>query len=210
MKKVGFRCWTCRKIVRQGKVNLCLKLVLHTVHSGLGGTRRFPRRRGVWPFCVLQSYLLRHCRRRRSGSFFFLFLLLKSSFRNGEKERAIEPILLTVLTQRWVGIWQDVTSVLMEVGQQTDGDRDPKRTAPKGLGKTRRHGPLQIVAKERRSTDRILRLRQLSHALCVLVRFLVSGGSWGCALALGADAITLGAETDAPAPVSSEPSPSLP
>jgi len=182
----------------------------HTVHSRLGGTRRFPRRRGVSPFCVLRPCFLRHCRGCRSGSLFFLFLLLKSCFRNGEKERAIEPILLTVLAQSWFGIWEDVTSVLMEVGQQTDVGQDPKRTAPKGQGKARRRRPLQIAAKERRSTDRILRLRQLSHALCVLVRFLVSRGSWGCALALGPDAITVGAETDAPTAVSSEPSPSLP
>lgn len=58
-------------------------------------------------------------------------------------------------------------------------------------------------------TYRILRLRQLSHALCVLVRFLVSGGNRCCALALGPDAITLGTEPEVPA-ISSEPSASPP
>ena len=69
--------------------------------------------------------------------------------------------------------------------------------------------PQLIAVKIAKRTYLILRLRQLSHALCVLVRFLVSGGNECCALALGPDAITLGTEPEAPA-ISSEPSASPP
>ena len=94
------------------------------------------------------------------------------------------------------------------MGQQAGGDQDPETTASKGHGNARWCGPLLIAAKQKR-TDRILRLRQLSHALCVLVRFLVSGGNGCCALALGPDAIRLGTKPEAPA-ISSEPSASPP
>ena len=63
----------------------------------------------------------------------------------------------------------------------------------------------QIVAREERPTDRILRLRQLSQALWVLVRFFASGGSEDCVLALGPDPITPEVEPDGPA-ISSPPS----
>jgi hypothetical protein len=67
----------------------------------------------------------------------------------------------------------------------------------------------QVAAREKKATDRILRLRQLSHALCVLVRFFASRGNGGCVLALEPDTTTLEDELDGPA-TSSEPSPFLP
>lgn len=67
----------------------------------------------------------------------------------------------------------------------------------------------QVAARKKTATDRILRLRQLSHALCVLVRFFASRGNGGCVLALEPDPATLEVEPDGPA-ASSEPSPSLP
>jgi hypothetical protein len=58
--------------------------------------------------------------------------------------------------------------------------------------------PQQIAVKQKTGLYRILRLRQLLHALGVLVCFLVSGGNGCCALALGPDAITLGTECTEP------------
>ena len=98
-----------------------------------------------------------------------------------------------------------------EMGQQVGGDQDRKETTASKMAMGTPGGvkPQLIAVKQKYRTYRILRLRQLSHALCVLVRFLVSGGNGCCTLALGPDAITLGTEPEATA-ISSEPSASPP
>jgi hypothetical protein len=105
-----------------------------------------------------------------------------------------------MLAQGWVGICQDIASVQRKIRQRADGDRVSAE------GNTTR---TQVAVREKMATDRILRLRQLSHALCVLVRFFESRGNGGCVLALEPDTATLQVEPDGPA-ASSEPSPSLP
>jgi hypothetical protein len=70
-------------------------------------------------------------------------------------------------------------------------------------------GKTRVAAREERPTDRILRLRQLSQALCVFVRFFESGCIEGCVLALEPGAITPVVEPDGPV-TSSPPSGSLP
>lgn len=78
-----------------------------------------------------------------------MFFLFETCFRNGQKESAFEAILFAVLTEWWVRVGENVTPTTLQAG---------------------------YMRRKIRCANLIFRLRQLSHARCVLVRFLVSIG----------------------------------
>ena len=98
------RSWTWREKPFNGGKGVCLSG--RTEDSRITWLAFRMRGRGA-TLCFL---LLFRC--RSSSSFFLHFLFLESCFGNGQEERTLKAILVTVLALGRIGVWQHVAPAM--------------------------------------------------------------------------------------------------